>query len=111
MSPTWWPRGQAESIEFFSRATKNLVQGCWDTGVQRYVVLSIVGIDELRSGYYPGKLAQERLVEASGLSTTILRATQFHEFVGQMLSRFSVGPVAVIPQALTQPVAATAVAE
>jgi uncharacterized protein YbjT (DUF2867 family) len=102
---------QAESVEFFTRATENLLRACRETGVQRYVVLSIVGIDEFRSGYYPGKLAQERLVEASGVSSTILRATQFHEFAGQMLSRFGRGPVAFIPKIMSRPVAAAAVAE
>ena len=102
---------QAESVDFFTRATENLLRACRDAGVQRYIVLSIVGIDEFRSGYYPGKLAQERLVEASGLSSTILRATQFHEFAEQMLNRFGRGPVAFIPKIMSRPVAAAAVAE
>jgi len=75
------------------------------------VVLSIVGIDRMPYDYYAGKLAQERVAEASPVPWTILRATQFHEFAGQMFARGKVGPLHVAPQARVQPVAARAVGQ
>jgi uncharacterized protein YbjT (DUF2867 family) len=74
-------------------------------------VLSIVGTHKAAAGYYAGKLAQENLVSNSTLPWTILRATQFHEFAGQMLRRSSVGPLVLVPRMVTQPVAAREVAE
>jgi uncharacterized protein YbjT (DUF2867 family) len=99
------------SVDFFRRATTNLLEAGRRNGVSRHVALSIVGTPALPYGYYVGKQEQERLVVESGQPATILRATQFHEFAGQMLDRFSIGPIGLVPSALIRPVAASAVAE
>lgn len=97
------------SVEFFTRATSNLVDQAGRAGVQHLVVLSIVGIDRVDFGYYEGKRRQEELVRDAAMPHTILRATQFHEFAQQLLDRVP-GPVAVVPRMRSQPIAATEVA-
>jgi len=70
-------------LDFFETGTRNLIAAAKQAGVRNYVALSVVGTDRLESsGYFRAKLAQERLIAASGLAYTILRATQFFEFVG-----------------------------
>ena len=102
---------EAEAVEFFSTATRRLVDAEAEAGVSHHVALSIVGIDRAPSGYYAGKLAQERLVEAGAAPWTILRATQFHEFAGQMYGQAKIGPIHLAPKARTRPGAAREVAE
>lgn len=97
------------AIEFFTAATGNLASAAADAGVGHLVLLSIVGIDRIPYDYYAGKVAQEKVVEASRVPWTILRATQFHEFAGQMFERAKLGPLHVAPNARTQPVAAAEV--
>lgn len=97
------------AIEFFTAATGNLVSAAANAGVGHLVLLSIVGIDRIPYDYYAGKIAQEKIVEASPVPWTILRATQFHEFAEQMFERAKLGPVHVAPNARTQPVAASEV--
>jgi uncharacterized protein YbjT (DUF2867 family) len=63
------------------RATQNLVHAARAEGVQHLVYLSIVGVDAVPLGYYRAKLACEQLIADSGVPHTILRATQFHDFV------------------------------
>ncbi|MFK0242516.1 SDR family oxidoreductase [Microbacterium sp. NPDC090281] len=99
------------AIEFFTAATGNLISAAANAGVGHVVLLSIVGIDRIPYDYYAGKIAQEKIVEASRVPWTILRATQFHEFAGQMFERAKLGPVHVAPNARTQPVAASEVGE
>ncbi len=101
----------ATAIEFFTAATGNLVSAAADAGVSHVVLLSIVGIDRIPYDYYAGKVAQEKVVEASRVPWTILRATQFHEFSAQMFARAKAGPLHIAPRARTQPVAAREVAE
>lgn len=91
--------------EFFGTATRNLMKAEKAVGVGHHVALSIVGIDDIDSSYYAGKLAQERAVATGGVPYTIARAAQFHEFAGQLLSSM-VGPIAVLPKTLMRPVAA-----
>jgi uncharacterized protein YbjT (DUF2867 family) len=98
-----------KSIAFFGAATTHLLDGGLRAGVRHHVALSIVGIDRVNLGYYAGKLRQEELVLAAPLPTSVLRATQFHEFAGQVLDQIP-GPVAFIPRARVQPVAAREVA-
>lgn len=99
------------AIEFFTAATGNLLTAAADAGVGHVVLLSIVGIDRIPYDYYAGKVAQEKLVSASAVPSTILRATQFHEFAAQMFARAKAGPLHLAPRARTQPVAAREVAE
>ena len=63
-----------------------------EAGAGHHLALSIVGIDDVPSGYYQGKLLQERLVVEGGCRGRILRATQFHEFAEQALGYVRVGP-------------------
>lgn len=97
------------SIDFFESATGHLLAAGERAGVRHHVTLSIVGCDVVDMGYYLGKRRQEELVAAGPLPWTILRATQFHEFAGQMIDR-SPRPVALALRMLTQPVAARDVA-
>lgn len=94
---------------FFGTATANLLTAAQRHGVRHHIVLSIVGVDRVGLGYYQGKLRQEELVQASAVPWTILRATQFHEFAGQILAQVP-GPVAIIPKMRSQPIAVSEVA-
>lgn len=97
------------AVEFFTTATSHLLVAASRAGVRHHVVLSIVGVDRVDTGYYAGKLAQERLALAGTVPVSVLRSTQFHEFVPQVLAAVP-GPVAVVPSMRTQPVAAREVA-
>lgn len=99
------------AVAFFETATKNLLAAEQRVGVEHHVALSIVGIDRVEFGYYAGKLRQEELVLSGDVSSTVLRATQFHEFPGQMLERIGRGPVVLAPAMRSQPVAAREVGE
>lgn len=98
------------AVEFFDKAGRNLLAAAARAGVRHHVTLSIVGIDRVRTGYYEGKLHQEAVVRGGGVPWSVLRATQFHEFAGQMLARLP-GPVAFVPTMMTQPIAVREVAE
>jgi len=100
-------RGPAE--RFFATGTRHLIEAGRRAGVGHHVVLSIVGVDRVDQGYYAAKRAQERAVLDGGVPATVLRATQFHEFAGQLLERVP-GPVAVVPRMRVQPIAAREVA-
>jgi uncharacterized protein YbjT (DUF2867 family) len=73
--------------------------------------VSIIGIDRLTAGYNKAKLAQERVLLAGPVPTRVLRASQFHEFVGQLMEWGRQGDVCYVPRMRTQPVAARTVAE
>ena len=75
------------ATRFFEAATGNLVAAAARARVAHVVLLSIVGIDRIPHDYLAGKLAQERVVESATVPWTILRATQFHEFAGQVFDR------------------------
>ena len=99
-------------LAFFSTATRNLVEAAKAAGVSHYVALSIVGVNRLPdSGYMRAKVAQETLIETSGLPYTILRATQFHEFASGIVASMTEGDVVRVPDARIQPIAAAEVAE
>ena len=98
------------AVRYFPAASSNLLRAGEQAGVQHHVALSIVGIDGARFGYYQGKRRQEDVVLTGPVPATVLRATQFLEFVGQVLAQ-SRGPLAPVPRMLTQPVAAREVAE
>lgn len=100
----------ARSVEFFTAASATLLSAETRQRVAHHVALSIVGIDAVPFGYYAGKLAQERAVTDAVVPHSILRATQFHEFAGQLLSQTTVGPLALVPTGLVRPVAASDVA-
>lgn len=100
-----------KSTDFFMASTENLQQYGKAAGVKHHLVLSIVGVDKAPAGLYAGKQAQEEAVRHGDLPWTILRSTQFHEFVPLALSVASAGPVVMLPRMVTQPVAAAEVAE
>lgn len=101
---------RATAEPFFAAVTRTLHEAGTRAGVRHYVVLSIVGIDTVHTGYYRAKQLQERLVLDGPVPATVLRATQFHEFAGQVSARLR-GPVVVTPDLRVQPVAARQVAE
>ncbi|MEV7396399.1 NAD-dependent epimerase/dehydratase family protein [Aeromicrobium sp. NPDC092404] len=100
---------RSKAVGFFEAATTNLLAAGHRTGIRHHVAVSIVGIDRVGLGYYAGKLRQEELVLASSRPVSVLRATQFHEFAGQVLQQVP-GPVAIVPRARVQPIAAREVA-
>jgi uncharacterized protein YbjT (DUF2867 family) len=98
-------------LEFFGTAARTLVAAARAAGVEHYVALSIVGVTRLPdSGYMRAKVAQETLIEASGLPYTIVRATQFIEFAEMIVASLTDGDVVRVPDARIQPIAATEVA-
>jgi uncharacterized protein YbjT (DUF2867 family) len=100
-----------KAVDFFTAASQNLQAAERNAGVQHHVVLSIVGIDKAASGLYAGKLVQEDTVRHGDVPWTLLRSTQFHEFVPVTVKVASAGPLVVVPKMATQPVAAREVAE
>ena len=95
---------------FFVEAARNLQLHGAMAGVHRIVVLSIVGVDRVPGfAYYRAKLAHEAAARSGSVPVSVLRATQFHEFAGQMLDRASLGPVAAVPSMWIRPVAARTV--
>ncbi len=97
-----------KSLAFFEPATRNLLAAAKTARIKHHLLLSIVGVDRVPFGYYIAKRRQEELCLASPVPTTILRATQFHQFAAQLLERG--GPLAVVPKMRSQPVAAGEVA-
>lgn len=102
---------EAEATAFFNAAARNLHEAGQRAGVRRMLVVSIVGLEALSNGYSVAKLAHEKAALGGPIPTRILRATQFHEFVGQMLDWGTQGEVGYVPEMLTQLVAARSVAE
>ena len=96
---------RSAAVGFFTAATSALLAAGARAGVRHHVVLSIVGVDRVDTGYYAGKRAQEELVLAGDVPATVLRAMQFHEFAEQVLAIVG-GPVAPVPRMRVQPVAA-----
>ena len=68
-------------LEFFATSGRNLLAAEAATGVRHHVALSIVAIDRTDNGYFRAKVAEEKLIVASGIPYTIIRATQFMEFL------------------------------
>ncbi len=101
---------RAAAVRFFERATGSLLAAGARAGVEHHVALSIVGIDRVDLGYYAGKRRQEDLVLAGPVPASVLRATQFHEFAGQLVQRLGRAPVVAVPRMLSQPIAASEVA-
>ncbi|MGM1063032.1 SDR family oxidoreductase [Saccharothrix sp. Mg75] len=102
-----WTREESE--RFFGDVTTHLLGASARAGVRHLVALSIVGADVVDEGYYFGKRRQEELIAAGPVPWTVLRATQFFEFAGQVLEG-AAGPVARVPAMLSQPVSTAEVA-
>src|SRR5213594_1592222 len=98
-------------LEFFETAGRNLLAAEATAGVGHHVALSVVGTERLlASGYFRAKMAQENLIKASKIPYTILRATQFFEFVGAIAQSATEGQTVRLPPALMQPIVSDDVA-
>jgi len=107
-SPSW---EDAAVLEFFETSTRNLLAYGKAAGVKHHLALSVVGTDRLlESGFFRAKLAQENVIKASSNAYTIVRATQFFEFVKAIADFSTEGNEVRLPSALIQPMAADDVA-
>jgi uncharacterized protein YbjT (DUF2867 family) len=98
-------------LEFFQTAGRNLLGAEAAAGVRHHVALSIVGTDRTpENGYFRAKVAQEKLIEASGIPYTIIRSTQFLEFLRGIADEGAKGNTVSLSPGLFQPIAADDVA-
>jgi uncharacterized protein YbjT (DUF2867 family) len=97
-------------LEFFESSGRNLHAAEAAANVRHHVALSIVAIDRTDNGYFRAKVAQEKLIEAAGIPYTIVRATQFLEFVRGIADSSVDGDKVRLPPILFQPIAADDVA-
>src|ERR1700759_5641662 len=97
-------------LEFFHASGRNLLAAEATAGVRHHLALSIVGTDRSDNGYFRAKVAQEKLIEASGIPYTIIRATQFLEFLGAIADSSADGNLVRLSPGLFQPIAADDVA-
>src|SRR5262245_21180936 len=97
-------------LEFFQTSGRNLLAAEVAAGVRHHVALSIVGIDRSDNGYFRAKVAQEKLIEASGIPYTIIRSTQFMEFLRGIAASGTDGNKVRISPGLFQPITADDVA-
>ncbi len=102
-SPVW----EDEAVlEFFRTSSRNLTKAAAEAGVKHYVAMSIVGSDRLPdSGYLRAKVAQEEVVKNADLPFTIVRATQFFEFIERIADSSTTDGQVHLPSALFQPAA------
>jgi len=107
-SPSW---EDAAVLKFFETSTRNLLTSEAAASVGHHVALSVVGTDRLsESGYFRAKIVQEKLIKESSIPYTIVRATQFFEFVKGIADISMVGDRVHVPPVLFQPMAADDVA-
>jgi uncharacterized protein YbjT (DUF2867 family) len=107
-SPSW---EDAAVMKFFETSTRNLLAYEEAAGVGHHVALSVVGSERmLESGYFRAKIAQENLIKSSSVPYSIVRATQFYEFVKGIADFSTDGGKVHLPPVLIQPMAADDVA-
>ena len=107
-TPSWEDKAV---LEFFETSGRNLLAAEAAAGVTHHVALSVVGTERLLvSGYFRAKMAQEGLIKASRIPYTIVRATQFFEFVGGIAQLSTEGQTLRLPSALMQPIVSDDVA-
>jgi uncharacterized protein YbjT (DUF2867 family) len=95
------------AVEFFEKSSRNLSIAEKEAGIKHHVALSIVGSDRLKnSGYFRAKNTQEQLIKASGIPYTIVRSTQFYEFLNSIAQSATTGQTVRLPPVLFQPIAA-----
>ena len=100
------------ALEFFETSGRNLMAAEAAAGVGHHLALSVVGTERLlTSGYFRAKMAQEKLIKASGIPYTILHSTQFFEFVDGIIKSGAEGDVIQLSPALVQPIASDDVAQ
>jgi uncharacterized protein YbjT (DUF2867 family) len=108
-SPSW---EDDAVLSFFETSTRNLLKYGADAGVKHHVALSVVGTEGLlESGFFRAKMAQEKLILASAMPHTIVRATQFFEFVKSIGDFSTQGDQVHVPPVLIQPMSAEDVAQ
>jgi uncharacterized protein YbjT (DUF2867 family) len=107
-APSW----EDEAVlKFFETSGRNLLAAEAAAGIGHHVALSVVGTDRLlASGYFRAKMAQENLIKASPIPYTIVRATQFFEFVGGIAQSATEGQTVRLPPVLMQPIVSDDVA-
>jgi uncharacterized protein YbjT (DUF2867 family) len=107
-APAW---EDSAVMDFFRTATGNLLAAEAAAGVAHHVALSVVGTERLtESGYFRAKLVQEELIAGSSMPYSIVRATQFYEFMQRIAADATEGNTVRLPPALIQPMAADDVA-
>ena len=107
-APSWEEKAV---LAFFETSGRNLLAAEAAAGVSHHVALSVVGTDRLLAGaYFRAKMAQENLIKASPIPYTIVRATQFFEFVGGIAQAATEGQTVRLPPVLMQPIASDDVA-
>ena len=107
-APVWEDKAV---LEFFEKSGRNLLAAEAASGIGHHVALSVVGTERLlSSGYFRAKMAQEDLIKASPIPYTIVRATQFFEFVGGIAQSATEGQTVRLPSALMQPIVSDDVA-
>jgi len=97
-------------LEFFETSGRNLLAADAAAGVRHHVALSIVAIDRTDNGYFRAKVAQEKLIKTSGIPYTVVRSTQFLEFLGGIADSSADGNLVRLPPVLFQPIASDDVA-
>lgn len=103
--------GDSSAFDFFRASTKNLLAAAAEAGVGHYLALSVVGTPHLvESDYFRAKAVQENLIRASDRPYTILRSTQFYEFINGLIDIGAEGDLLRLPPAAMRPVAAREVA-
>lgn len=102
---------EAVATEFFVSSSATLQRVGAEAGVEHLVVLSIVGIDGLDSGYYAAKSAHENAARSGSVPVTVARATQFHEFPAQMIGWTRQGQTAWVPDLRVRTISARAVGQ
>jgi uncharacterized protein YbjT (DUF2867 family) len=107
-APAW---DDAAVLDFFQTSSRNILAAETAAGVSHHIVLSVVGTDRLQeSGYFRAKLAQEEAVKAASVPYTILRATQFFEFLSRIADSSVNGESVLLPPVFVQPESADDVA-
>lgn len=107
-APSWEDKAV---LDFFGTSCRNLMLAEKAAGVGHHVALSVVGTDRLlSSGYFRAKMAQEKLIKASQIPYTIVRSTQFFEFVGSIADFSTEGATVRLPSVLMQPIVSEDVA-
>src|SRR5229473_3149279 len=108
-SPSWEDKAV---LEFFETSGRNLLAAEASAGVRHHVALSVVGTDRLlQSGYFRAKMAQENLIKSSKVPYTIVRATQFFEFVNGIAQSATDGQTVRLSPAFVQPIVSDDVAD
>jgi uncharacterized protein YbjT (DUF2867 family) len=106
-APSWEDKAV---LEFFETSGRNLLAADAAAGVRHHVALSIVGTDRSDNGYFRAKVAQEKLIAAAGIPYTIIRSTQFMEFLGGIAASSADGNMVRLSPGLFQPIASDDVA-